>query len=444
MIYFIISGKLREYHTNLRMYLHTLHTLIDIKVFVLSHDDFVETPYLFEHVFHSSFNYTNSSFTQREINTVYQWYNIQTCFNLLTDVDISQNDILVRIRPDIKILEEPNKFIEQLQQANTIDGIIIPTGNDIFNTYYTKYSTHTINDQIAFGRYNFMKEYCSLFKQTTFDTQPIISESILSSYLEYKHIHVQRLSIMYSLCAQKCTIVSITGDSGVGKSTIATSLQTLFHNTSIVFETDRYHKWDRFSSHWKTQTHLNPSSNYLEKMLDDTYLIRLGEIIFQVDYDHSTGKFTDKQEIIPNNHIIICGLHTLSCLEFRELVDLKIFINVDPCLKQHWKIKRDMESRGYTYEHALSIFQQREKDYIEFIHPQIKYADIIINYSGIEQVVCVLQLKKTYSQSIYEYLQHESNEQSVCELYYSYTITNPLDKILYALIQQIQNSKTIV
>ena len=78
MIYFIISGKLREYHTNLRMYLHTLHTLIDIKVFVLSHDDFVETPYLFEHVFHSSFNYTNSSFTQREINTVYQWYNIQT------------------------------------------------------------------------------------------------------------------------------------------------------------------------------------------------------------------------------------------------------------------------------------------------------------------------------------------------------------------------------
>ena len=103
----------------------------------------------------------------------------------------------------------------------------------------------------------------------------------------------------------------------------------------------------------------------------------MGKNIYQVDYDHKNGKFTDKMLIESKENIIICGLHTL--YNNTNLHNLKIFLDIDENLRIPWKIKRDKKKRGYSYTKILKQIDDRKDDYIKYILPQKKISDIIIN-----------------------------------------------------------------
>ena len=63
------------------------------------------------------------------------------------------------------------------------------------------------------------------------------------------------------------------------------------------------------------------------------------------------------------------------------MADLNVFINTDEELTKAWKLSRDIESRGYTVEQVLLAIKMRESDEKKYIQPQIKNADIIVNFS---------------------------------------------------------------
>ena len=46
-------------------------------------------------------------------------------------------------------------------------------------------------------------------------------------------------------------------------------------------------------------------------MKNDVFDLKLGRNIYQIDYDHNNGKFTDQKLIKSNENIIVCGLHAL-------------------------------------------------------------------------------------------------------------------------------------
>jgi uridine kinase len=146
-----------------------------------------------------------------------------------------------------------------------------------------------------------------------------------------------------------------------------------------MLECDRYHKWERGDDNWKKFTHLNPDANYITKMSNDIFDLKIGKTIYQVDYNHDNGKFTEKEKIHTSDNIIVCGLHSLYSKN-NNVYNLKIFIDSDIKLRTKWKIDRDTNKRGYTHDQIIEQIESRKEDYYNFIHPQRDLSDIVINF----------------------------------------------------------------
>jgi uridine kinase len=171
------------------------------------------------------------------------------------------------------------------------------------------------------------------------------------------------------------TCFVICGDSGAGKTTMATALADRLLD-STVLECDRYHRWERHDPHWKECTHLNPEANDIDLMNSDIQTLMSGNSIFRRDYSHVTGKFTENREIKSTRHLVVSGLHTLMCNH-----DVGIFMDTDQVLKTQWKISRDIGKRGYTLSEVKEQIQNRQEDYESFVRPLMLRADVIVNFS---------------------------------------------------------------
>ena len=288
-------------------------------------------------------------------------------------------DIVIRCRPDIFIVDDID-----FNSFNFKDEIVYIPDESIIDKGKLKYATdNSICDIFAFGNSKIMNQYCSLYEYINCYINlnySLVSETLLYEHLKYHHIITNSIHLNYKVILSLCNVIAISGDSGSGKSTILDLLEQLFVNNSLKFECDRYHKWERHDDNWIQYTHLNPEANYLMKLRKDVFDLKIGNDIYQVDYNHTTGKFTNKELIQSKNNIIICGLHTLFDDQLTDSIDIKIFIDTQEELKTIWKIKRDMKKRNHSIEHILNQIKTRHHDYVTYILPQKQYADIVINY----------------------------------------------------------------
>jgi hypothetical protein len=99
-----------------------------------------------------------------------------------------------------------------------------------------------------------------------------------------------------------------------------------------------------------------------------------------VEYDHNSGKFTEKRRLKPSRFIIVSGLHALYLPQTRAQMDLKIYLDTQPALQRYWKMSRDIASRDYTMERILAQIKARQPDVERYIYPQKQYADLILRY----------------------------------------------------------------
>jgi uridine kinase len=238
------------------------------------------------------------------------------------------------------------------------------------------------------------------------------SEIILYNYLILNNIPFEILDINYKLILSKINVIAISGDSGSGKSTISNLINEIYNSKNILkFETDRYHKWERGDERYKKYSHLNPDANNLEKMYNDIYQLKIGNEIYEIDYDHHIGKFTPKEKIESKNTVIFCGLHTLYNDKINGIIDIKIYMDTDIDLIKKWKIKRDVEQRGYNIEKVLNQIDVRQKDYLEYIKIQKENADIIINFYETTELKCniIIQTKHLFDKILLYFPHHDIN-----------------------------------
>jgi len=288
----------------------------------------------------------------------------------MIEIEDINYDIIVKMRPDIHILESLNYDIDSnyiyIPKDSKMDMKKLKNPNDLY-----------ICDMIAYGTPSSMHAYFDFYTQldNLIELHGCVNETLLYYYFEYSNIKYKEVDIQYIVILSLCNTIAITGDSGTGKSTLSDILKELFIN-SFVLECDRYHKWERNDDNWKKYTHLNPEANYLTKMQEDVFDLKIGNTIYQVDYDHSNGVFTDKKSIESKDNIIICGLHSLYLPN--NIANMKIYMDTHDNVRIPNKIKRDVKKRGYSIDKIYKQINDRNDDFKKYIYPQKKNADIII------------------------------------------------------------------
>ena len=174
---------------------------------------------------------------------------------------------------------------------------------------------------------------------------------------------------------------ALVGDSGAGKSTLSDGCVELLgidRVTAICL--DDYHSLDRVGRTKRGITALHPDCNHLDLAAQHVRLLRGSEKIFKPVYDHSDGTFGPPEFITPAQIVLIHGLHGLYTPELRRQWDLSVYLDPDPELRIDWKIKRDMNKRGYTRAEVVKQLEERRHDSEAFIQPQRDLADILITF----------------------------------------------------------------
>lgn len=211
----------------------------------------------------------------------------------------------------------------------------------------------------------------------------------------------------------KHPIVSITGSSGAGTTTVKKALEYIFQHqkiTPVVVEGDSFHRYDRVAmkkaiadaeargehdfSHFGPQANLFGELEGLFKQYGETgtgkkryYVHSEDEGIALAERDGSekpydAGTFTPWEDIPADTDLLFYeGLHggvvdKEEGVDVGKLVDL--FIGVVPSINLEWiqKISRDCGERGYSTEVVTDTILRRMPDYINYIVPQFEHTHI--------------------------------------------------------------------
>ena len=201
----------------------------------------------------------------------------------------------------------------------------------------------------------------------------------------------------------KHPIISVTGSSGAGTSTVKHTFQQIFRRESVsaaTIEGDAFHKYDRASMKKElekrsaqgdlTFSHFSYDANLLselEKCFIDYSMsgkCKYRHYVHNVDeaseYGAEPGTFTDWREFSEESDLLFYeGLHGAVVNDEVNLArhaDLKI--GVVPVINLEWiqKIHRDRDSRGYSTEAVTDTILRRMHAYVHCVCPQFTETDI--------------------------------------------------------------------
>jgi uridine kinase len=193
--------------------------------------------------------------------------------------------------------------------------------------------------------------------------------------------------------------VGIAGGTGSGKTTVATKLkQALPDDAAVIIDQDAYYK-DRSGLPKRERDLLNfdhpdaLDNDLLVKHLDD---LKAGRAIDLPLYDFVTHSRRKQTRTVPSVPIVIVeGILVFVEAEMRKRFDLKIFVDTDADIRVFRRVRRDIESRGRTFEQVDEQYHRTVRPmHLEFVEPSKRWADILIPEGGNNEVALDLVISK--------------------------------------------------
>ena len=182
-------------------------------------------------------------------------------------------------------------------------------------------------------------------------------------------------------------LIGICGASGSGKSTLAYELAQKVKGDIRIINQDAYYR-DHPTLSFEERSHLNydePSVFDHDLLLEDMKTLLSGKPITKKAYDYVMHRRADCQEerLEPADVIILEGIHVFYDPRLRDLMSLKLYMNVeaDICLLR--RISRDINERGRHIDGIAEQYLSTVKPmFDQYIRNYIQYADVIVAKGG--------------------------------------------------------------
>ena len=201
----------------------------------------------------------------------------------------------------------------------------------------------------------------------------------------------------------KHPIISITGSSGSGTTSVKKTFDEIFRRENIkaaFIEGDAFHRYDRAGMRTAMECAQKTGNNHFSHFGPEANLIEELEAMFREYSERGTGRtrhyihdegeaelygckqgtFTDWKPLEEGTDLLFYeGLHgavVTDKVNTAKYADLKI--GVVPVINLEWiqKIHRDKADRGYTQEAVVDTILRRMPDYVNYICPQFTETDI--------------------------------------------------------------------
>ncbi|WP_439533408.1 phosphoribulokinase [Polymorphobacter sp.] len=203
--------------------------------------------------------------------------------------------------------------------------------------------------------------------------------------------------------SQRHPIISVTGSSGAGTTTVKNTFATIFRREGVnaaTIEGDAFHGFNRAEMRERLaaaeaagnrhMSHFGPAENLLEE-LERTFRtygergagrtrIYVHDAQEAAVHGVAPGHFTEWTDLPEDTDLLFYeGLHgavVTDTVDVARHADLKI--GVVPVINLEWiqKIHRDRATRGHSTEAVTDTILRRMPDYVNYICPQFTVTDV--------------------------------------------------------------------
>jgi phosphoribulokinase len=211
--------------------------------------------------------------------------------------------------------------------------------------------------------------------------------------------------------SRKHPVISITGSSGAGTTTVTTTFAQIFRREGInaaILEGDAFHRYDRLEmrallkeagergnhhvSHFGPEANLFAELEALFRSYGETGCGKIRKYLHDeqeaAPYAQEPGTFTPWEDIPPGTDMLFYeGLHGgLVHGEINVARHADLLVGVVPIINLEWiqKLHRDKRTRGYSQEAVVDTILRRMPDYVNYICPQ--FAETHVNFQRVPTV----------------------------------------------------------
>ena len=185
---------------------------------------------------------------------------------------------------------------------------------------------------------------------------------------------------------KKILVIGIAGGTGSGKTTLMNNLINAFSGSVTLLSHDNYYKrHDELTYEQRCELNYDePAALETDLMARHLDVLRQGGAIDCPVYDFTIHNRSDKTiRIEPKKVIIVEGILIFENKPLRDLMDIKVFVDMDADVRLCRRIVRDVRERGRTLESVVDQYQNTVKPMHEmYVEPSKKFADIIVPEGG--------------------------------------------------------------
>jgi uridine kinase len=177
--------------------------------------------------------------------------------------------------------------------------------------------------------------------------------------------------------------IGLAGGSGAGKTTLSQNLIDHFGPDQVAYlpHDAYYHGFTHLSAEERRKVNFDhPDSLDTNLYIQHIRGLQRGEVVDKPIYDFVAYTRTDRTERVrPQPIIIVEGILIFSDPRLRELMDLRVFIDIESDVRFIRRLLRDTEERGRTTESVIARWLEDVRPmHLEFVAPNRRFADVII------------------------------------------------------------------